>query len=273
MESLGSKLREAREKGNITLLQAAKDTRISLKHLKSLEAEKYEELPGGMYNRAFLRCYSEYLHINPQEMLQRYESKFSPRATKPIKAKTALPGTTSFRVHPLVIWSVMFLISVACLYFSRHWISAVFSPYFSHPEPVPLVKVEIPQPSDSEPLTDPTPNTLPQQPGTLQEIPPEVGTPEQEAVGGMLLEFEVYEDCWISVQSDGKHVSSQILQPGNDRSFRAAEDFYLIVGNAGGVRLKINGKLIKPLGKTGEVVRVLINEQNIKDLLESPSNS
>jgi cytoskeleton protein RodZ len=268
MESLGSKLRETREQGNITLLQAAEDTRISLKYLKSLEEEKYEELPGGMYNRAFLRCYCEYLHLNPQEMLQRYESKFSPQATKLIKAKTPLPGTTSFRIHSLAIWSVMLLVSVVCLYFSRHWISAAFSPYFSHPAPAPLIQKEAPQPPASQPAVEQNQTIMPLQPEVVQETLAEVSPPEPEPMGGMRLGFEVYQECWVSLRSDGNQVLSRILQPGSSESFRASENFFLILGNAGGVRLKINGEPIKPLGKPGEVVRVLINEQNIKDLLE-----
>ncbi|MBP1608370.1 MAG: hypothetical protein H6Q04_605 [Acidobacteria bacterium] len=271
MESLGSKLKETREKANITLLQAAEATRISPKYLQSLEEEEYAQLPGGMYNRAFLRCYSEYLHLDPHEMLKRYESKFSPQTAKPIKAKTPLPGTTTFKIHSLAIWSVMLLVSVVCLYFSRHWISAAFSPYFSHPEPVPLIQMEIPQPSTSQPAMDAAKTMPALETESIQGAPAEVSTSAQEVFVGLRLEFEVYQDCWISVRGDGRQISSQILQPGNGRSFTATESFYLILGNAGGVRLKINGEFIKPLGKSGEVVRVLINEQNIKELLAKSS--
>ena len=78
--------------------------------------------------------------------------------------------------------------------------------------------------------------------------------------------------CWVSVKGDGNTVLSRLLEPGEDKSFDANERFYIILGNAGGVRLKINGKQSKPLGKPGEVVRVLINEQNIADLVEKATS-
>jgi cytoskeleton protein RodZ len=273
MESLGIKLRETREKSNITLLQAAESTRISLKFLKSLEEEKYEELPGGMYNRAFLRCYSEYLHLDPNEMLRHYESRFSPQSAKPIKAKIPLPGTTSFKIHSLALWSVMLLLSVACLFISRHWISAAFSPYFSHPEPIPLIQNEVSQPLPSATGLDQSQAAVQQTIEAIQAAPAEVGPPGPDAVGGLRLEFEVSRECWVSVRSDGKQVASQVLRPGgSSQSFMASESFYLILGNAGGVCVKINGERLKPLGKMGEVVRVMINEQNIKDLLAKSSD-
>jgi len=86
------------------------------------------------------------------------------------------------------------------------------------------------------------------------------------------IEFQVVQKCWVSVKGDGNTVFSKLLEPGDDKSFDANERFYIILGNAGGVRLKINGKQSKPLGKPGEVVRVLINEQNIADLMEKATS-
>jgi hypothetical protein len=167
----------------------------------------------------------------------------------------------------------MLLVSVVCLYFSRHWISAAFSPYFSHPVPAPLIQKEAPQPPASQPAVEQNQTIMPLQPEVVQETPAEVNPPEPEPMGGMRLEFEVYQECWVSLRSDGNQVLSRILQPGSSESFKASENFFLILGNAGGVRLTINGEPIKSLGKPGEVVRVLINEQNIKDLLEKSAGS
>lgn len=72
----------------------------------------------------------------------------------------------------------------------------------------------------------------------------------------------------MSLDRDGNRILEKKLEPGDTRSFSATEKFYMVLGNAGGVRLKINGKPARPLGKSGAVVRVLINEQTIKDLVE-----
>jgi RodZ C-terminal domain len=59
----------------------------------------------------------------------------------------------------------------------------------------------------------------------------------------------------------------KLLEPGEDLSFDAVEKFYVILGNAGGVRLKINGKRAKPPGNSGEVVKMMINTENVSALL------
>lgn len=57
------------------------------------------------------------------------------------------------------------------------------------------------------------------------------------------------------------------MEPGEIQQLYASEQFSIIVGNAGGVQMKINGKPAKPLGKPGEVAKILINEGNLQDYL------
>ena len=84
----------------------------------------------------------------------------------------------------------------------------------------------------------------------------------------MQLRVDTVEPCWISVNGDGRHLLSKLLQPGEGQSFAANTDFKLILGNAGGVKLKINGKPVKSLGPSGSVVRFSINADNLPNLLE-----
>jgi cytoskeleton protein RodZ len=280
MESLAAHLKSEREKRRITLEQIARETRISLRHLESLEEGRYGELPGGMYNRAFLRTYCEFVRIDPVESLARFEAESPPLKEKTTKAKSAIPQVGSaLRPHPLLVWSVMLLISVTGLYFSRRWIAAVFSPYFSHPAAPMLAAASATSSSPSYPakpraLTTPVPLPGPEVVGAQAVDPPSsvlaagVASSAPAPLGTIRLEFEVLQECWVSLNRDGSRVLVKVLEPGDDQSFSASEQFLLVLGNAGGVRLKINGKLVRPLGKRGEVVRVLINEQNIGDLLE-----
>jgi cytoskeleton protein RodZ len=74
MESLGQKLREAREKHNYNLEQVARDTNISKSHLAALEEENFGAIPGDTYVLGFLRNYAEYLGLNPEELVSLYRN-------------------------------------------------------------------------------------------------------------------------------------------------------------------------------------------------------
>ena len=74
MESLGRKLREAREKHNYNLEQVARDTHISKQYIEALEEESFGVIPGDTYVVGFLRNYAEYLGLNPDELVGLYRN-------------------------------------------------------------------------------------------------------------------------------------------------------------------------------------------------------
>ncbi|MBZ5495891.1 MAG: DUF4115 domain-containing protein [Acidobacteriia bacterium] len=270
---LGADLKAVRVGKDITLKQVSLDTRISLRHIQNLEEGRYNDLPGGMYNRAFLRTYCAYLGLEPAEFLDRYEKESAPQSEKIIKAKArsqTMPAQ-SFRVPPVMIWSVMLLASIVGLYFSRGWISAVFSPYFSHapatrlPASQPAPPPNAPKPAETASPVPPTPTAATQAVPTEPVQAPGAAAPPP---GIMRLKFEVVQECWMSLSSDGTRVLSRTLQPGETPFFDAKERIDLVVGNAGGVKLMINGKPAKPLGKPGAVVRLVITPQTIQEMLE-----
>jgi cytoskeletal protein RodZ len=289
MESIASVLKNQRESQNISLAQIATDTHISLHYLQSLEEGRFNDLPGGMYNRAFLRAYCEILDLDQSEMLRRYESEVLPFSSKPVKTKS--PISSSIKIPPIIIWSLMLLISATSIFLNRKWIFPVFSPYFSGSSdmqdhdipPRRPTPAQVSIPSSSNPTIAPE-NPLLIENGSpasaqLQESPEITKIqPEKPAtdplsaakptVPAFLLEVIGKEKCWISINRDGATVFSRTIQPGEVQSFNAEQKLLVIVGNAGGVSFKINGKMAKPLGKSGEVIKVLINETTLPDLLD-----
>jgi len=54
--TFGQKLRQAREAKNITLAEISATTKISTRALQALEWERFEQLPGGIFNKGFVSC-------------------------------------------------------------------------------------------------------------------------------------------------------------------------------------------------------------------------
>jgi cytoskeleton protein RodZ len=289
MESIASKLKAQRENLNISLSQIAEDTHISLRYLQSLEAGRFDELPGGMYNRAFLRAYCDTLGLDQKELLQCYESEILSLSDKPVKSKSTIPS--SIKISPLIIWSLMLVISAISIFLNRHWIFPVFSPYFSASSAKQRVDIP-PKPTESAsvsadsspdfptvtenllPLSNQTPTSTPLPEATTTAAPtvnPEpTPAPAAPTVAHKFqLEVTGQEKCWISINRDGAVVFSRVIKPGEVQSFTADQKLIIVVGNAGGVNVKINGKAIKPLGKSGEVIKLLINETTLPELLDT----
>jgi cytoskeletal protein RodZ len=74
VESLGDKLRTAREGKDLDFDQASKDTKIAIRYLQALETEDFSGFPGEAYVTGFLKNYGVYLDLDVQELLSLYRA-------------------------------------------------------------------------------------------------------------------------------------------------------------------------------------------------------
>ena len=70
--TLGEKLRQAREERGFTVSEVSEQTRISPLYLDSIENDDYSNLPGGIFNKGFVKSYAKFVGINEQEALLDY---------------------------------------------------------------------------------------------------------------------------------------------------------------------------------------------------------
>ncbi len=72
MSSFGEELRRERELRQITLREISEATKISLRHLEGLEKNDFTHLPGGVFNKGFVRAYAQYIGVDPETMVNAY---------------------------------------------------------------------------------------------------------------------------------------------------------------------------------------------------------
>ncbi len=72
MPSFGENLRREREKRKITLDQISQSTKISTRMLHALEEEKFNQLPGGIFNKGFVRAYARAVGLDEEQAVADY---------------------------------------------------------------------------------------------------------------------------------------------------------------------------------------------------------
>jgi cytoskeletal protein RodZ len=75
--SLGSRLREARERRGLTVRQIASATKISVTALEALERNDLTRLPGGISGRAFIRSFASQVGLDPEQILQEFIEQYA----------------------------------------------------------------------------------------------------------------------------------------------------------------------------------------------------
>jgi cytoskeletal protein RodZ len=69
---IGEKLRLEREARGIALRDISEQTRISMRYLEAIESDDYRRLPGGIFNRSFIRAYAKFIGYDENEAIEDY---------------------------------------------------------------------------------------------------------------------------------------------------------------------------------------------------------
>lgn len=80
--TLGEKLQQAREARGITLSEVAEQTRIAPLYLECIENNDYRTLPGGIFNKGFVKSFARYVGLDEQEALVDYNSLLASQNTQ-----------------------------------------------------------------------------------------------------------------------------------------------------------------------------------------------
>ena len=245
--TFGEELRRERVIRAISLEEISAATKISLRLLNALEASDLARLPAPTFTRGFIRAYARHLGLDPEEMVNAYLMDLKSGGAREAPAsKKARPRSRFLRGRRTTAGTIVGSVTGILLL-----LGLIASPE-RPPAPVRARVAPAGPPVAFKNValsSDPTP--------AIRDDPagPTAGPPE--APLGVSLRLECDEDSWAKLTADGETVFSGLIRRGETRSFQAREGFRLTLGNAGGVRVTVDGRALDRLGGTGEVVRDL----------------
>jgi cytoskeleton protein RodZ len=279
-DSLGSYLRQERERQQVSLPAIAAATKIQLKFLEALEHDAYDQLPAPPFVVGFLRAYAQYVALDPETVLTAYRSLHrapEPPEVAPRPVPTPTPSPQGRQLIRLGVFLAVFgLITGLVLHELRRG-QPTRSPMTSFlaglpgqaektpdaPGPVMPV-VSRPEPSGAASVvlpTSPTPAARGEQgpglttagapeaaplpaPTTVSGTAPHKEGGGSESPGALVLQVTAVASTWLRVEIDGDKRHALRLASGKSMQWEASERFRLTVGNVRGIRLALNGQEI-----------------------------
>src|SRR5436305_9988259 len=115
MFEIGASLAAARRARGLGLRDAERITCMRGKYLTALEEDRFDELPGRTYARAFLRTYATALGLQADRFVAEFDAQqpepeeeevvpeFRPR--QPLRVPPAIPALAAVAVAALLVWS------------------------------------------------------------------------------------------------------------------------------------------------------------------------
>jgi cytoskeleton protein RodZ len=272
MGAFGDKLRREREMRGITLAEIAESTKISTRHLKALEDDQFELLPGGVFNRGFVRAYARFLGINEEQTVADYvaaSNEQEPRADKfPLeiheKEDNSPPLNPKRSVLPVVLALVALILLVGGW---AYWVKYKSSRSETRNRP------SVSPPTQS--LTETTPSA----PSATQAQPAKTAEPQltdvaakaggsesQDQSNSISIVIKAKQDSWVSVAADDEVLWEGVLYANTERTIQAksGKELVLKTGNAAGIEVSYNGKPLGVLGKEKEVRKIPLNPAGLR---------
>jgi cytoskeletal protein RodZ len=99
--NFGERLKRERELREVTLEEITQATRIGSRFLEALENEDWDKLPGGVFNRGFVRSIAHYLGLDEEAFLGEYDLAHAAHADQ-MAQKHALK--IEDRIPPTPLW-------------------------------------------------------------------------------------------------------------------------------------------------------------------------
>ncbi len=281
MPSFGEKLKREREKRAVTLEQISASTKISTRLLQALEEEKFNQLPGGIFNKGFVRAYArcigldedqavaDYLDASGESAPLRIEAVAEPERSAPEPA-----ADSSSRDLPWGLFAAVLLLVALVLSIWSYRKRENRAPSATPPSAPSALQNTSPvggglgiasEASAASGTSNPLSAQVKPAAGPIAQpktVPTDkIAAPQPASQSGAALplpgEFTVViqarEDSWVFLNSDGKTVLSDTLVAGTQRSVRARKEVVVRAGNSGAVDFFFNGKKLPAQGDYGEV--------------------
>ena len=269
MSSVGSCLREMRLKRGVSLEEVARSTRITARYLTALESDNFSILPSPVFTRGFIRAYCEALGESSAELLSLYEQRHQPPELPgrlPVRATVdAAPGRGPGRGRSALFVSFFLVVGLGAALLAV----TLMLQGGGHEAPAERGREVTTTPAPpvvADPDVRPAASTPPRPPETpATPLPRETAAPsvDRSVSSPYRLVVKTIEPTWLRVRTADRGVTEENIPAGQTREWVSDRPFILTVGNAGGVRLELNGRPLPPLGVRGAVVRdyVLPREQ------------
>ena len=256
MGAFGERLRREREMRGITLDEISESTKISRRHLESLEKEEFDELPGGIFNKGFVRAYARYLGIDEDQAVADYSSASAEQPAPPDQFPLEVHEKPNREMNPrrsplpLVI-AVIALVAVMAVLWARNRGRHAEGPANAAPSTAAAgspqagsAAVETPAepaPVHSSEVAAPAPPT---------PAPPSIAaTPTRTFV----VVVKAKEPAWVSLTADGRETWKGVMEANSKRLVRAARSVVITTGNAGGIEISHNGHALGALGSESQI--------------------
>src|SRR5262249_32457434 len=246
--SFGELLKRERELREISLNELTVATRVAPKFLEALENEDWAKLPGGVFNRGFVRAIARYLGLSEEHFLAEYDlAHGEPIAPQAALRPNPIPSPSKWAVAAglLAILLAIAALVTGGIYGWRRFAARRAAKHALS--------------STHQALPTALPNLIP-------DAAAAVGSPSPTLDLSLSTSFPTH----VRIVADGKTLLDASVPAGTTRHFSASTQFEVSATEAAGVLLELNGQAMPPLGAPGSSGTIVLSQKDLRPRSGNP---
>lgn len=271
--TFGENLKREREMRGVSLDEISGATRIATRFLQAIENERWDQLPGGVFNRGFVRAVARYLGLDEENTVAEYALAIDDRPGVPVWTGSP-PVVTPDRPWLAWILVLVFLLAIAAggWFGTRRLLAWRAARRAARGAPVSAEQapaaIPAPSPDDvssvaANDATSPPVNAASETPATPADSGP-LPPPPPADTSPMELKVEAVKKTKVTVEADADRVFDGTVKAGENHSFEAKDHFDVSAHDAGALLLELNGKTLAPIGPPGHAGKITLTREALK---------
>jgi cytoskeletal protein RodZ len=259
----------------VTLEEISAATRIATRFLRAIENEQWDQLPGGVFNRGFVRAVARYLGLDEESIVAEYTLAVGDRPSVPVWAGSppALPPQ-----QPWLAWIIATVVILALLaggwFGTRRFLawraakraaqaaalSAASSPASTGSTQQNAGDLA---PANSGMPSPDAQNTATGAPAVAADSGP-TAAPISTATDQFELKIVTDKRTKVTIVADQEVVYDGNMKAGENHFFSAMDHFQVSAKDAGVLHMELNGKTLAPIGPPGHAGKVTLTRNDLK---------
>lgn len=256
--TFGEHLKREREMRGVSLHEISSATRIGTRFLEALENEQWERLPGGVFNRGFVRAVAHFLGLDEEGLLAEYAVTTNDQPQVAVWADKE-------PVKPRGSWKTPVAVALLLAAGGAAWWAYAQNKSLIQAWRNPAAQAPVHKPPVAPPVTAPP---VAGASTATQEVTATASnaSPSSAALEPLELKVSAGRGTTLTVIADGKKVYDGRFARGEQQQFKANEKFEVSAGDSHALFLELNGLPVPPLGPPGERGQISLTQEYLKKL-------
>jgi transcriptional regulator with XRE-family HTH domain len=243
----GEHLRREREMRGVSLDEISAATRISTRFLEAIEKDQWDQLPGGVFNRGFIRSIARFLGLDEDSLVAEYALGTASDLHVHVAAQRARQMPRNWRPAVAAVVAIALIVVAGVAGYHRYgsglgaWLHARFLTAGAGARAgVSSGQSIAPDPGISS------------------------GLPAGDPAAGLALKIHAGKPADVRVIADGEVVFDGPLRPNEWRQFDAHDTFEITSSESSALSLELNGQTVPPMGTSGQPGSVRLRRRDLK---------